>query len=171
MRPRRFPVLAIIGVLLVIADQVSKYFVRQLIPANSSAPVIKGLLYFTFVQNTGAVFGSLRNTNSFLVWVTLVAVGLMLYLWDNFPQTRLTHTCLMLILAGTAGNLIDRIFLGYVTDFADILVWPVFNLADSMVTAGIIGLMLLMMIDGIRDNRKGLKKISLKKARAAKQEK
>jgi len=152
---RRFPWLVAIGVLLVIADQLSKYFVRTLMPEGAMVPVIRGFVYLTSTRNTGAAFGSLQNTNGILIWATLIAVGLILYLWNEFPKGRLSKVCLMLILAGTAGNLIDRIFLGYVTDFADFRVWPVFNLADSMVTVGISLLMMVLIRESILSNRLG----------------
>jgi signal peptidase II len=149
MKLRKFPWLVVIGILLVIADQLSKFFVRQLLPLNTIIPVARGFLYLTFIENTGAAFGSLNNTNSILIWATLIAVGLILYLWGQFPKGRLSRVCLMFILAGSLGNLIDRTFLGYVTDFADFRIWPVFNLADSMVTIGIIGLMAILIREGL----------------------
>jgi len=154
MKIRKFPWLVVTGVLLVAADQLSKFFVRRFISVNSIIPVVRGLLYFTFTQNTGAAFGSLQETNSILIWATLIAVGLILYLWGQFPKGRLSRVCLMLILAGSVGNLIDRIFIGYVTDFADFRIWPVFNLADSMVTIGIIGLMAILIREGLVSQKK-----------------
>lgn len=149
MRKKRFPLLFVMGIALVIIDQLLKLCVRQRLGPNHIISVISGFFYITFTKNTGAAFGSLQDTNSILIWVTLIAIGLILYLWDEFPKCRLSRVSLMLVLAGTIGNLIDRIFLGYVTDFLDFRVWPVFNLADSMVTMGIIILMALMLRDGL----------------------
>lgn len=154
MKKSRFPWLFAIGAALVLTDQLMKLWVRQNLVPNQIMPIISRFFYLTFTKNTGAAFGSLQNTNNFLVWVTLIAIGLILYLWDNFPRGRLSDVSLMLILCGTIGNLIDRVFMGYVTDFLDFRVWPVFNLADSMVTVGIIVLMALMIKDGI-SSRKG----------------
>ncbi len=165
----RFYWLGGLWILLVALDQISKSMVRQLIPLYSSVPVADGVLYFTFIRNTGAVFGSLQNTNSLLIWGTLIAAGLLLYLWDQFPQNRCSVASLMLIMAGTFGNLIDRVFMGYVTDFIDFRVWPVFNLADSMVSVGVAILVIVLLREGIDQKKAQKGQVAVRKKKSKKQ--
>ena len=100
-------------------------------------------LHLTYVQNTGAAFGLLRGAGPLLILISLaVIVTLMRSLRQEAPQAQdLPARCqrygMILILGGALGNLIDRIRLGYVVDFVDLRVWPVFNLADSAITIGI----------------------------------
>ena len=90
-----------------------------------------------YVQNTGASFGMLQGGNTLLIGVMVAIIGYLLYSWkDLYAQGKWVQWGCLLILAGALGNLYDRITLGYVVDFLDFLVWPVFNVADSAITVG-----------------------------------
>jgi signal peptidase II len=141
----RFIGLAALGVALVAADQLIKYSIRNLMALGQSVPVVGDIIKLTYQTNTGAVFGIIKGANDYLIWIAIIAIGMILYLWDKFPRSLLARIFLVFILAGSVGNLIDRIFLGYVTDFIDIGFWPVFNLADSLVTVGVVGLVITML--------------------------
>jgi len=84
------------------------------------------------VTNTGAAFGILQGSTLFLIIVSCVAVLAITAYLRYYPFA------LALILGGTIGNLIDRVFLGHVIDFIDVGFWPVFNIADSANTVGVI---------------------------------
>ncbi|MDO8636482.1 MAG: signal peptidase II, partial [Dehalococcoidia bacterium] len=101
---------------------------------------------FTYVRNTGIAFGIPAN-QFFLVFMTsAVVVALLVYLIRyHESQPRLVRIALSSITGGAVGNLIDRIRLGYVVDFVDFQVWPVFNIADSSVVVGV-GLLLYFLI-------------------------
>jgi len=148
---------------LLVIDQLTKLAIRTQVALNSSVPVVGNIFSITFIRNTGAVFGSLKGFNGIFIWTTVMAIGLVLYFWDSFPRNYPTRLFLMFIITGSVGNLIDRIFLGYVTDFIDFGFWPVFNLADSLVTIGVIGVVAMLVReslveDGIRDGKKAVKK-------------
>lgn len=126
--------------LLVLAlDRLTKYLVVKNIPLNQSLPLIKNIFHITLVYNTGAAFGLMKNLNYLFMAVSLLAIILItIHLKSRTSVNRIFTLSLVLILAGTVGNLIDRIFFGYVIDFLDFRIWPVFNFADSSITVGAI---------------------------------
>jgi signal peptidase II len=142
-----FPLLAVI--LLYLSDQLSKFFVEKYLSLGKSIPVIKGFLHITLVHNTGAAFGMFRSRPHLFMVAAIFAVFFI-----NFLLLRRSHILnawerfsLYLILAGTLGNLTDRLRAGWVIDFIDLRVWPVFNFADSFITIGavILGLSIFGM--------------------------
>ena len=120
---------------ILLLDQCSKFFISRKIALSQSVPLIKGILYLTLVHNRGAAFGVLKGQVPFFILASFVAVILIVL---NFrKERRFIYTLsLGLILAGAIGNLIDRLCFGYVIDFIDLRVWPVFNVADSSITVG-----------------------------------
>lgn len=122
---------------LLILDQLTKYFAKKLI---YSTPVIKNFFYLTFVKNTGIGFGLFQNANPYLIWFSIIALGFIMYYHDKMPKKTFPKVMLLFIAAGILGNLIDRLAFGCVIDFIDFRIWPVFNIADSLITIGIIGL-------------------------------
>ena len=132
--------LLIIGIALFVLDQLSKYIVRTSMQASQSVAVIKNVFHITFVQNTGAVFGVLKGFGFAFIWLTIIALGFILFYWERFPKKFVSRLFLVFIVVGLVGNLIDRVFFGYVIDFLDFRIWPVFNLADSLVSVGVAGL-------------------------------
>ena len=90
-----------------------------------------------YVENTGAAFGMMQGGNWLLIFVMLAIIGYILHSWKELCEHgKLVKWGCVLILSGALGNLYDRIVLGYVVDFLDFLVWPVFNVADSAITLG-----------------------------------
>ena len=123
----------IVLILTVIFDQLSKYVIRI---NQSDIVLIPNILNITFITNTGASFGILKDMNAVLLVLSLaVIIGLIVYLKKN-PEQRLLPFAL--ILAGALGNSIDRIIHGAVTDFISFSFWPAFNIADSAITVGVI---------------------------------
>lgn len=87
-----------------------------------------------YVTNTGAAFSLFRGATVYLSIVSIVVVGLVIYFFKNNPKLYLP---LSFLLGGAVGNLIDRVYFGYVRDFIDLRVWPVFNVADSFNVIGV----------------------------------
>ena len=133
----------IIALLVVAADQLTKLWIRSNLPVGQSLPET-GFFRLTHVHNTGAAFGLFYGQSFPLTVVALVGVVIILlyalFLHRRFPSLdyRLTNSALGLVLGGTIGNLIDRLRFGYVTDFIDVGIWPVFNIADSAIVVGVI---------------------------------
>jgi signal peptidase II len=127
-----------VSALVFLLDQVSKYLAITMLRQGSSIPVIDNLFHITLVYNTGAAFGMLKAWPHLFVAVSILAVAIV-----NYMLLRKRHVlkpaekaALCFIMAGTLGNLADRIRLGCVVDFIDLRVWPVFNIADSFITVG-----------------------------------
>ena len=91
----------------------------------------------TYVENTGSAFGLFQNANLFLLFVG-IAVLILMIKWrkDILTMGKLAKFGYVLIFSGALGNIYDRIVLGYVVDFLDFHVWPVFNVADSSICVG-----------------------------------
>lgn len=128
----------IIFVLVILAlDQLSKFIIIKSLTLHQSIPVIKGILHLTLIHNRGAAFGMFREQVPLFIFTALFAIVLIfLAIKKERKGPRILIISLGLILAGAVGNLIDRIFLGYVIDFIDLRIWPVFNIADSGITVG-----------------------------------
>ena len=131
--------------LIISIDQITKFLVTRNLFYNQSVPVIKGVFYLTRIHNRGAAFGILRNQVPLFIITSLLAVTLIYFNLKEHSQKKSYRIALSLILAGALGNLIDRAFLGYVIDFLDFRVWPVFNVADSAITVGAIVLGWLLL--------------------------
>ncbi|MCM8812312.1 MAG: signal peptidase II [Candidatus Omnitrophica bacterium] len=138
------------GVALVFFDQIAKLAVLKRLHQNESIPVIPNILHITLVYNTGSAFGLFRHKNWILAYISIAAIVLILWLLirrTEFHRPLHLHIwrySLLLVLSGATGNLIDRVRWGYVVDFLDFRVWPVFNLADSLITCGAAGLVYLL---------------------------
>ncbi len=119
-------------------DQLTKFFITKNLLLNQSLPVIKGIFHITLVHNRGAAFGILKNQVPLFIFTSIFAIILVYYSLKKNIQQKTYTVSLTLILGGALGNLIDRLFFGYVIDFLDFRIWPVFNIADSAVTIGAI---------------------------------
>lgn len=111
--------------------------------------VLDGILDLTLVKNTGAAFGMFRGNTwifAFIAFITIIFIILLLFIRGRYMRS-LEKTALVFILSGAAGNLTDRILYGYVVDFIDIGFWPVFNLADSFISAGAVLLFTSLFFD------------------------
>lgn len=121
-------------------DQLSKTLATKNLLLNQSLPLIKGIFHLTLIHNRGAAFGVLKNQAQLFILVSLFAI--ILIFWNLRKNRHKKHSLynisLSFILSGALGNLIDRLTLGYVIDFLDFRIWPVFNIADSAITVGAI---------------------------------
>ncbi|MDQ6824320.1 MAG: signal peptidase II [Candidatus Eremiobacteraeota bacterium] len=137
--------LALIAALIVIADQISKHAVAAHFLPGESRIVIPHVLYLTYVQNYHGAFG-LFGTHPLLLTASAALVLVGFYLWYRKEgATPFVHVAFALIFGGAVGNIIDRLRFGYVHDFIDLRVWPVFNVADSAITVGVLLLLVQML--------------------------
>jgi signal peptidase II len=101
-----------------------------------------GVLAVIYSTNTGGAFGILPGRGPFFIVLGLIVLGLLALAWrrlaDSHPALWIS---LGLLVGGALGNLIDRARLGYVVDFVQISIWPVFNLADTAIVCGVVILM------------------------------
>lgn len=124
---------------LVVMDQLVKFLVRANIPLGDGVPFIPHILQLTYYQNTGAAFSIFEQHTWILTLISAAASVLLIVLLAkrtfNHPFAMVS---LALVLAGAVGNLIDRLFLGYVTDMFQTLFmnFPIFNVADICIVCG-----------------------------------
>jgi signal peptidase II len=140
---RRDIVFAGIALLVVVADQLSKWWITAHLAIGESL-VDYGFFQIVRVQNTGAAFGIFRGHPLVFTIIDFIAIAVFLTLvivmrrrWP-FLDRMWVQSGIGLILGGTIGNLIDRLRFGHVTDFFDFQIWPTFNVADAGITVGII---------------------------------
>ncbi len=137
-------------ILIIAADQLSKIAVAKNLAIGQSVTGIKGLFDITYVRNEGAAFGLMDGKTIFLIAVTVIVFGILVFYVVKYrPENRWLMWSITLILAGGAGNLIDRIAFGYVRDFIELsfMKFPVFNIADCAVTVGAVILALYILIE------------------------
>lgn len=135
-------------------DQLSKFLISSTFDINESVEVIENVFFLTLVHNTGAAFGIFKRETLFFIVVSVVAViAIVAYMRSKRSRAFLADLGLAFILGGALGNLADRLRLGYVIDFLDFKIWPVFNVADSAITLGAFILMLSLLYPKKRDTR------------------
>lgn len=135
-----------LGSLLILLDQLTKWLATDV---NFN---ITGFIRLSYVTNTGAAFGMFKGFGLALTLVSIVAIILLVYSYKA-EASRLTKTSLIIILAGCFGNLIDRLVFGHVRDFISVGNFPTFNMADSMITAGVIMILVEMAYNYVKKKR------------------
>jgi signal peptidase II len=129
-----------------VLDRVTKSIVAAQVAYGTEVPVVGSVVGITNVRNSGAAFGfAPAGATLFLFASILVSIGLVVYVARN-PGTTWSDAVLGLILGGTVGNGFDRIVYGTVTDFVNFHFWPVFNLADSAISIGVVLLIATYLI-------------------------
>jgi len=131
---------------VLIADQATKAAATHWLPLGQPFPVLNGVLWLTRIANRGAAFG-LFPAAAIYVLIMLAACALLLLflLQGRWIQRAAARPPLALLLGGSLGNLVDRLRLGYVVDFLDLRIWPVFNLADVALSVGAVWLVVLLL--------------------------
>lgn len=141
----KYILISSITLIIILIDQITKFLINANFQLNQSFPLIKNILHLTYIQNFGAGFGILQNQQWILIFVSLFVIGVIYYYIDRIKEKEILLQVLVgFVLGGTIGNLIDRLIYGFVIDFLDFRIWPVFNIADSFVTIGVIGLIIYL---------------------------
>ncbi len=134
---------------VVAADQVTKWLVVEHIALYADVPVIDGLFHFTHVHNYGAAFSSFSGMRWLFILIFLVlTVAVIWEYWKKaLPFTAFERWCIVAVYAGGLGNMIDRVWLGYVVDMIEVefMRFAVFNVADCFITCGAIALMVSLV--------------------------
>ena len=144
----------IIAAVVLILDQITKFLISSNMVLFEDIPVISGFFHITYVQNTGMAWSMLSGQQFLLSLAAFAAIGVMLwYLMYRRPD-RITTISIGFMMAGAAGNLIDRLVFSYVRDFLNFYIFgydfPVFNVADIALCLGV-GLLIL---DAFLEERK-----------------
>jgi signal peptidase II len=132
----------VLALAVFVLDQGLKAVVQGAMSPGESIPVIPGFLSITYIRNSGGAFGLLGGSQVLLLIGSAVAVGVVLWMIIAGQRSRLATLACGLILGGAAGNLLDRLTTGEVTDYVHFSFWYVFNAADAAITIGVATLLL-----------------------------
>lgn len=136
-------------IVLLVADQAVKHFIRTTMVEGQSIPVIENIFHITYIENPGAAFGILANQRVLFLILTALIVGVMIYLYFSLVNKKsLTAVSLGIVVSGAIGNFIDRFLQGTVTDFLDFRIWPIFNIADICICVGLVLICYFVIIKG-----------------------
>ena len=139
-------IIVIIGVII---DQVTKYFASSYIKDNPII-IIEDILELRYLENRGAAFGMLQNQQWLLLSITVITLYIITYIYIKLPRNKHftpLRLCMISLMAGAIGNMIDRIRLQYVIDFIyfKIIDFPIFNVADIFATVATFALIILFL--------------------------
>lgn len=128
-------------VMLVLAlDQFTKLIAQKYMPSGS------GFFSLNYTTNTGAAFGLFKDGNVFLIIISFIVLAAIIY-FGFYHSKKISRNIAIfsaLLFGGILGNLLDRLFSGFVVDFIDFSFWPAFNVADIAITMGVAGLVWLI---------------------------
>ena len=167
----------IVVVLVLVFDMLTKYLlIGSLIPnVGDQASFIEGFINFVHVQNDGASGGILGGQTALLIVITLVLLGVLIWYYllklkdQQNKYLTLLSVAMGMIFGGSLGNLYDRVIFGYVRDFINFqfINFPVFNIADSAITIGVILLVIYFLCEYIFAVKKEKKRIEIEKIKEA----
>jgi len=135
----------LISLIVLLLDQITKVYISKIFSLGESFPIIRGIFHISLVHNTGIAFGLFKGNVIFFIVSTILVIAILVFLLRLESKNYKVIIPLALILGGAIGNLIDRLRFGYVVDFLDFRVWPVFNVADSAITIGGIVLFFILL--------------------------
>lgn len=123
---------------VILLDQVTKFFIYSNMDLHQSIPIITDFFHITYTRNFGAAFSLLQNQQNFFITMTSIVTIIIFYVMIRYKRklNKVVLLGLSFIAGGAIGNLIDRIRWGYVTDFLDFRIWPIFNVADMSIVFG-----------------------------------
>ena len=133
-------IFAIVALSVIILDQLTKFLIRHFQPVWDLK-----ILTIQFIQNTGAGFGILQGKTLWLGILSLVVTGVILYNYKHISKENWMQYSFALFLGGTIGNMIDRLLIGYVTDFIYLKFWPAFNIADACLSVAAVSIVILTL--------------------------
>jgi signal peptidase II len=144
-------VLLCLSFAVALLDQITKHLIRSNLLLGERVTVIPGLFSLSYVRNTGAAWGMLSGLNNWLIVLSALMLAAIVGFRHKFisPDRLISRIAVGLMIGGIVGNLVDRVRLGYVVDFADFY-WrthhfPAFNVADSAICIGV-GLYILTQL-------------------------
>lgn len=141
----------IVAVISLFLDQITKILIGIFFALDERFVVIQNFFSFHFIENYGGAWSILNNKVDFLIIISILALFIVYRFMYSFKQNKRNNLAFGLILGGIVGNLIDRVFLGYVRDFLSFKLfsyqYPIFNLADTFIVIGVF-LLIIAIIKG-----------------------
>lgn len=151
--------IVMISSVVLLFDQIIKSIIEL---NNVHVTLISNFFAFNYYQNTGAAFSILEGKTYALIAISLVMLVLIYSMAFSHPDSKLKNVAFGLLIGGVLGNLIDRIFYGYVRDFIDIKLFsyhaPVFNIADMAITFGVVLIIIMTFMGSDRSGNKGFRR-------------
>lgn len=140
---------------VLLIDQVTKFAAAAFLSLHQRMTIIPGFFHLTYVENSGAAWSMLEGKMWFFYIISVIALVAMVMFYRNQDQDNAwIQMALVLMIAGTAGNFIDRLCFQYVRDFLDFIIlgydFPVFNIADSALCIGVF----LIIADVFMENKR-----------------
>ena len=135
-------------------DQLAKFYAVKFLSFYKGLTIIPHVLYFQLVHNYGAAYGIFQNQRLFLLIVGSLVILSCFCFAKKIIQSYWSRYALIFLLGGALGNVVDRFRLGYVVDFIDIRIFPVFNLADMMINVAVICFLIEMFFYDVQNNKK-----------------
>lgn len=141
---------AVVMLVLLGADQLTKYLAILNLKNNPAVVLINGVLELNYLENRGSAFGMLQNQKFFILFVGIVFLLVILFLLFKLPEDKkfnIVHVLLAAIVAGGLGNMIDRLRFDFVVDFISFVLihFPIFNVADCYIVIATITLFVLFL--------------------------
>ena len=121
-------------------DRVTKWWALAYLRPEGTIRIIPEVFHLTFTKNSGAAFSILSGKNTFLIIISMLVIIFIIYSYFKLKPNVVTSVAVGLILGGAISNLLDRFMFGGIIDFIDFIIWPVFNVADSGITIGVVAL-------------------------------
>lgn len=144
-------------IVILAIDQVTKYFAKSYLYPDKAKDFIKGFIEFRYAENTGVAFSMLSGGRIFfIILTTVVVIACLIYMYLKCQKNLWLYWTIGVLSAGAIGNLIDRIYLGYVVDFINPIFvnFAIFNIADCAVTLGAISLIAYLVLDMFKKESK-----------------
>ena len=150
---------AVMIIVIIAIDQLTKYFAKSALYPDKAKDFIKGFIEFRYAENTGMAFSMFSGARWFFVALTaVVVIAMFVYMFKKCQKNLWLYWTIGVLISGAVGNLIDRIFLGYVIDFINptFVNFAIFNIADCAVTLGAVSLVAYLVFDMFKkDNKEG----------------
>lgn len=151
-----------IFIAVLLLDQITKILIDSTMKLGDSFPVISGFFRITYLQNTGAAWSMFEGKMLFFYIISVVfLVGMVYFYRSTEDSDKLTKVGTVLMMAGTVGNLIDRLVFRHVRDFLDFIIFgydfPVFNVADMALCLGVAVIFISVLIENYGGFRKCVK--------------
>ncbi len=147
----------LVAVITLIIDQITKILIGIFFSLNERVILIKNFFSIHYIENYGAAWSLFSNKVEFLILISLIAIFIIYRYMYNFKQNKRNNIAFGLIIGGIVGNLIDRVFLGYVRDFLSFKIfsynYPIFNFADIFIVIGVF-LLIIAILKGEDNNAK-----------------
>lgn len=139
---------ALISLVIIVADRLVKQWIVASFPVGKPTPLLGNILFITHVHNTGGAFGLFSNLRIlFIIMGIVVPILILIFYRKLFEKGPVWVIAASLITGGAIGNDIDRVLYGFVVDFLDVRFWPIFNVADIAISAGIVLLFIALLTD------------------------